>query len=130
MVGPITAAETALHNGDARRRIAMWSRTDPLTLFGAGMNGRGWDEIGPAFDRLEQQFSNCTSYEIEIIAAEARGDLAYIVALEHTSVSINGTEPTPYVLRVTTIFRRDDGEWKVVHRHGDNLPADIGASSA
>jgi ketosteroid isomerase-like protein len=61
------------------------------------------------------------------IAAEARGDLAYTVALEHTTASINGAQPTPYVLRATTIFRRENGEWKVVHRHGDALAADSGA---
>jgi len=44
------------------------------------------------------------------VAAEASGDLAYTVALEHTTASVNGAEPRPYVLRVTTIFRREDGE--------------------
>lgn len=28
----------------------------------------------------------------------------------------------PYTLRVTQIYRREDGDWKVVHRHGDHLP--------
>jgi ketosteroid isomerase-like protein len=105
-------------------RIAMWSRAEPLTLFGAAISGRGWGEIGPIFDRLGKQFSNCLSYQNEIVAAEARGDLAYTVALEHTTASINGADPKPYVLRATTIFRREDGEWKVVHRHGDALAAD------
>jgi ketosteroid isomerase-like protein len=27
-------------------------------------------------------------------------------------------------LRVTQIYRREDGEWKLVHRHGDELAAD------
>lgn len=130
IVDRLTAAETALHDGDARERTVMWSRTEPLTLFGAGMSGRGWDEIGPIFDVLGNQFSNCLAYENEIIAAEARGDLAYIVALEHTTASINGAEPKPSVLRATTIFRRENGEWKIVHRHGDALPADIGADPA
>jgi ketosteroid isomerase-like protein len=130
MASRITAAETALHNGDARQRIAMWSRSEPLTLFGAGMNGRGWDQIGPIFDVLGTQFSDCLAYENEIIAAEARGDLAYIVALEHTTASINGAEPKPYILRATTIFRRENGEWKVAHPHGDALPADIAADPA
>ena len=123
----ITEAETALHNGDAGPRIAMWSRTEPLTLFGAAMAGRGWGEIGPIFDALGQQFSHCLSYQNEIVAAEARGDLAYTVALEHTTASINGAEPKPYVLRATTIFRRENGEWKIVHRHGDALAAESGA---
>jgi ketosteroid isomerase-like protein len=119
----ITEAEMALHNGDPGLRIAMWSRTEPLTLF-AAMSGRGWGEIGPIFDKLGEQFSSCVSYENEILAAEARGNLAYTVALEHTTASINGAEPQPYVLRATTIFRREDGEWKVVHRHADALAAD------
>ncbi len=124
----ITEAETALHNGDCGPRIAMWSRTEPLTLFGAAMSARGRGEIGPIFDALGKQFSNCLSYQNEIVAAEARGDLAYTVALEHTTASINGADPRPYVLRVTTIFRREDGEWKVVHRHGDALAADSAAA--
>ena len=127
MTASITAAEVALHNGDARQRSSMWSRTEPLTLFGAAMNGRGWDEIGTIFDLLGTQFSNCSSYRNEILAAEARGELAYTVALEHVTSSIGGAEPQPYVLRATTIFRREDGTWKAVHRHGDALPADVGA---
>jgi ketosteroid isomerase-like protein len=124
MVPRIIETEIALHNGDSAARIAMWSRAEPLTLFGAAMSGRGWGEIAPSFDALGKQFSNCVSYENEIIAAWASGDLAYIVALEHTKASIKGAEPKPYVLRATTIFRREDGEWKVVHRHADALSAD------
>jgi ketosteroid isomerase-like protein len=127
-MGPqITEAEIALHNGDSGPRIAMWSRAEPLTLFGAAVSGRGWGEIRPIFDALGKQFSDCLSYENEIIAAEARGDLAYTVALEHTTASVNGAAPRPYVLRVTTIFRREDGEWKVVHRHGDALASQSAA---
>ena len=122
----ITEAETALHNGDPGPRIAMWSRVDPVTLFGAVVSGSGWDQIGPIFGSLGEQFSDCRSYENQIIAAEASGDLAYTVALEHTTASINGAEPQPYVLRVTTIFRREAGEWKVIHRHGDALATDSG----
>ena len=115
-----------MHNGDSRPWMAMWSRTEPVTLFGAVKSGRDWGELAPIFAALGEQFSNCLSYKPEIVAAEARGDLAYIVALEHTTASINGAEPTSYVLRVTTIFRREDGEWKAVHRHGDSLAADFG----
>jgi ketosteroid isomerase-like protein len=122
----ITATEIALHNGDSGPRIAMWSRTEPLTLFGAAMSATGWGDIGPSFEALGRQFSNCSSYENEIVAAEAIGDLAYIVALEHTTASIKGAEPEPYELRVTTIFRREDSEWRVVHRHADALAADAG----
>jgi ketosteroid isomerase-like protein len=127
----LTEAEIALHDGDASPRIAMWSRNDPVTVFGAAaLNGRGWAELGPLFERLGSSFSNCTSYENEVIAAGASGDLAYIVAFEHTTASVNGAPPQPYMLRVTTVFRREDGEWKVVHRHGDPLASKAAAALA
>ena len=122
----ITEAGTAIHDGDAGPWISMWSRSEPVTLFGAAKSGRDWAEIEPIFEALGQQFSNCVEYENEIVTAEARGDLAYIVAMEHTTASVNGAEPTTYDLRVTTIYRREDGEWKTVHRHGDALAADFG----
>ena len=118
----LTAADTALHNGDAAPRKAMWSTTEPVTLFGAAMMTTGWPSIEATFDRLGARFSDCTAFDIEVVAAGASGDLAYLVAFEHTTASIGGKPPAPYVLRVTTIFRREAGAWKVVHRHADPLP--------
>jgi ketosteroid isomerase-like protein len=115
-------AEIALHNGDARPRSAMWSQSDPLTLFGAVKSVTGWAEIGPAFEWLAKSFSNCESHEYEVIAAGASGDLAYVVGVEHTTASVGGAAPAAYSLRVTTVFRREEGEWKVVHRHADPIP--------
>jgi ketosteroid isomerase-like protein len=108
--------------GDAAPRKALWSTSDPVTLFGAAMMTTGWPEIEATFDRLATRFSDCTSFEIEVVAAGVSGDLAYLVAFEHTTASIGGDPPAPYTLRVTTIFRREGGVWKVVHRHADPLP--------
>jgi hypothetical protein len=80
-------AETALHKGDAAPRKAMWARTEPVTLLGAALSAAGWEAIEPLFDRLQARFSNCSSCEHEVIAAGASGDLAYIVAFEHTTAS-------------------------------------------
>ena len=119
-------AETVLHNGDAAPRKAMWSRADPVTLFGAALSATGWKEIEPIFDRLQARFSNCTSCEHEVIAAGASADLAYIVAFERTTASVNDSPPLPYTLRATTVFRREDSEWKVVHRHADAVASENG----
>jgi ketosteroid isomerase-like protein len=120
--------DTALHNGDAALRKALWSTTEPLTLFGAAMMTTGWPQIEATFDWLATQFSDCTAFDIEVVAAGASGDLAYLVAFEHTIASIGGNSPAPYALRVTTIFRREAGSWKVVHRHADHLPGGGSAS--
>ena len=114
-------AEVAIHNGDAAPRFAIWSRHDPVTVLGAWRSGSGQDEVGDIFRELEHTFSDCDSYSHEIIAADVNGDMAYTVGYEHTSASING-EPRRYTLRVTQISRREDGEWKVAHRHADHLP--------
>jgi ketosteroid isomerase-like protein len=114
----------ALHNGDPGPRLAMWSTTDPVTLFGAAMSGRGWAQVGRIFRSIAARWSDCTDQRVELLAAGVSGDLAYTVELEHTSVSVDGVPVEPYTLRVTQVYRREDGEWKVVHRHGDQLPVD------
>ncbi len=112
-------AETALHNGDAGLRTTIWSHTDPVTLFEAAVTKSVWGDIGLTFDWLASRFSNCKSFEYKVIGADASDDLAPLGGIEHTTASSGGVPPVPYSLRVTTIFRRGDGEWKVVHRHGD-----------
>ena len=126
----LTEAEIAIHNGDAGPRIAMWSHNEPVTLFGAAVTRTGWAEARRTFEWLGSSFSDCTGYEIEVVAAGASGDLAYLVAFEHTTASVNGAPPESYTLRVTTVFRREDGEWRVAHRHGDSLKSRAGAGLA
>ena len=126
VVPRLTEVDSALHNGDAKPRLALWSANDPVTVFGAAMSATGREEIASVFEWLAGRFSNCESFEYEVVAADARGDLGYIVGVEHTTASVGGAPPESYSLRVTTILRREDGEWKVVHRHADPVP-DSGA---
>ena len=119
----LQAADTALHNGDASARAALWSHNDPVTLFGAAVTTTGWEKVGATFDWLASRFSNCTAFAYDVLAAGVSGDLAYIVGVEHTTASIGDDPPADYALRVTTIFRREADEWRVVHRHGDPYDA-------
>ena len=117
-------AGEALHNDDPTPHMQMWSTQDPLTLFGAVKSGSGWCEVGQVFRWLGSGFSDCTAYRFELVAAGVSSDLAYTVGLEHTSASWDGVPGEPYTLRVTHVYRRENGEWKIVHRHGDHLPID------
>jgi ketosteroid isomerase-like protein len=83
---------------------------------------RGWGEVAPAFEFLTSRFSNGTRYDYEVIGAGASGDIVYFVGTEHSVASVGGATPEAIDLRVTTICRREDGEWKIVHRHADPLP--------
>ena len=113
-------AELALHNGDAGPRRALWSRNEPVSVLGAWRNAFGQQELDELFSGLARQFSHCTSYEFELLAYGVAGDMAYTAGLEHTSASVDGV-PRSYVLRATQVYRREEGHWKVVHRHGDTV---------
>jgi ketosteroid isomerase-like protein len=111
-------AEFALHNGDASPRRALWSRNEPVSVLGAMRNALGQREIDELFSSLERTFSDCTSHVFELQAYDVTGRMAYTAGLEHTSCSIDG-QPGSYTLRATQVYRLEDGEWKVAHRHGD-----------
>ncbi|WP_415856913.1 nuclear transport factor 2 family protein [Sinomonas sp. G460-2] len=110
------AAEVALHNGDAAPRFRTWSEREPITLFGAWLSANGSRAVREVFSKLARAFSDATSSAIELIAADVSGDMAYTAHREITSVSVDGSARA-YVLRVTQVYRREAGEWKVVHRH-------------
>ncbi len=114
-------AEHALCRGDVGLRSETWSQRDPVTLFGAGVSvRRGWDEVSDTFRWLAGRFSALHDYRFELVATGASGDLAYTVGFEHKTAVVDG-EPATYTLRVTHVYRREDGVWKVVHRHGDRV---------
>ena len=113
-------AELALHNGDAGPRRKIWSRKEPVSILGAFRNAIGLREIDQLFSSLEKTFSNCTAYTFELQAYDVGAEVAYTAGLEHTSCSIDG-QPGSYTLRATQVYRLENGEWKVAHRHGDTV---------
>lgn len=113
-------AERALHNGDAAPRRALWSLNEPVSVLGAWRNAHGQHEVDELFAALAKRFSDCRSFEFELQACDVEGDMAYTAGLEHTTASIDH-EPRSYTLRATQVYRRENGEWKVCHRHGDTV---------
>ncbi|MBO9522676.1 MAG: nuclear transport factor 2 family protein [Nocardioidaceae bacterium] len=117
-------AEKAIHDGILGPRLELWTRQDPVTVFGAAIPLlSGWDEVLPGFDWVASRFRRCTSYRFEVVAAGVSGDLAYVAGFEHTTAEVEGVERS-YTLRTTHVYRREEGAWKIVHRHGDAPPAD------
>ncbi len=113
------SAEHALVKGDAGPRREFWSEHEPVTILGAARDSLNRQEVEQVFDWLEKLLSSGEA-ELEVIAAGASGDLGYIVGYERTAgASIAGQPQPDFELRVTLIFRREDGEWRAVHRHAD-----------
>ena len=116
------AADMAILNGDSGPRKALWSHRDPVTVLGAARTASGWPAVADLFDWLAENFSNGTSYDLDVTAVGVSGDLGYVVGSEHSNASVGGAAPAQIELRVTLIFRRENGAWKEIHRHADPIP--------
>ena len=116
-------ATTGVRNGDATSLIEMLSMREPVTLFPASQPAqRGRAEVSQAFQRVASLYANSTPVTFELVAAGVSGDLAYVVGYERGAASVGGGPVEPVDLRVTQVYRREDDEWKLVHRHGDPGP--------
>lgn len=60
------------------------------------------------------------SPDFETMAKYVTPDLPYVVWVERAKVA-GRDDVVPLHLRVTMIFRPEDGEWKIVHRHADPI---------
>jgi ketosteroid isomerase-like protein len=119
-------AEEAMVLGDPAPRMELWSRRDPITLFGAatGACKAGWEDLSRIFGWVASTFSNVSDFRFDVEVAHVSGDLAYTVGYERFNGSIDGRPVAPMTVRVTHVYRRENGEWKIVHRHGDSAPLD------
>jgi ketosteroid isomerase-like protein len=115
-------AYRALCSGDVESWAAICSTRDPVSLFGAGGSASGAEEVRGVQEWVAGHFTGLVEEKQELIAAGACGELAYTVAFEHKTVETLGGERATYTLRTTHVFRREDGEWRIVHRHGDRPP--------
>jgi ketosteroid isomerase-like protein len=119
-------AEEAIVHGDPAPRMELWSRQEPVTLFGAGTGEckTGWDELSRIFNWVASTFSEVSDFRFDVEVADVSGDLAYAIGYERFNGSIGGRPVAPVTVRVTHVYRHEDGEWKIVHRHGDSAPVD------
>lgn len=113
-------AVEAAHNGDPSPFLDMWSTKDPVTLLGAvGPALSGWERVTRRQRSVFSRFSNGTPVDFELVASDLSGDFAYTVGYERSSFSVDGGPVESLTLRVTHIYRRENGDWKLVHRHAD-----------
>jgi ketosteroid isomerase-like protein len=83
---------------------------------------RGWEQVAATGERAASQVRDGELVGFDIVAKYVTPELAYIVWVERTKAKVGGRQDVvPLALRVTTIFRPEDGVWKVVHRHADPI---------
>jgi ketosteroid isomerase-like protein len=116
-------AQRAFHAGDPEPNIALWATTDPVTLFAVrGKRKHGTVEVTTAFREVSAWFPDLHAYEWEPVETVVADDFAYTVCIEPYTASIHGGPREAVEYRSTHVFRRQNGQWRAVHRHADRQP--------
>jgi ketosteroid isomerase-like protein len=107
----------------------MFSHKDDVSLAGPQPTAHrgnipissGWEQVGKTLDNAIMYFREGRVISFDNIAKYIDRDLAFSVEVERFYSKVGESKHIAQVaLRVTSIFRRkEEGEWKVVHRHAD-----------
>lgn len=114
-------AALAYCQGDARPVNALTTQAEPASFFGPdGKVVKGAERVRSVYSGGASMFGHNGASRLEILQCEASGDVGYWCGLQHADVEMDG-ERRPMTLRITELFRRENGDWKLVHRHADML---------
>jgi ketosteroid isomerase-like protein len=101
----------------------MYSRANDVTLanpFGHAVRGRA--EVEAALDYVSSRFSDGEVTEFNNIARYETADLVTFLDVEHWRTRVGGARDLSDLdLRVSSTYRREDSEWRLVHRHADPI---------
>jgi ketosteroid isomerase-like protein len=108
----------------------LFSEREDVTLGNPfGPFARGWTQVVETMERAASNYRDGEASGFDTISKYSTPELAYMVEVERLRSKVAGREDVaPVDLRVTSIFRREDGRWRLVHRHADPIttvqPAD------
>ena len=110
-------------NGNPKPVQKLFSHREDATLANPqGSAARGWKEVAEAMEHAASTRQDGKFVGFETLAKYVTPELAYVMELEQLEAKVHGGEDiSPYALRVTMIFRPEEGTWKVVHRHADQI---------
>jgi ketosteroid isomerase-like protein len=109
-------------NGDASPLADSWSQgADVTTMHPIGGREVGWGKVQDSFQQVAQVATE-GRIRLEDQIIRVTGDLAYELGVERGALKLVG-QPANIDIRVTNIYRREEGTWKIVHHHADVSPA-------
>jgi ketosteroid isomerase-like protein len=115
------AATDRIMRGDARGFKDLYSRRGDITLGNPfGGFGRGWEGVVEQLERAASYFSDGRATDFEAISKTAADELGYTVEIERVEVKVGGREEqAEFAARVTSVYRREEDGWNLIHRHAD-----------
>ena len=118
-------AARAFVRGDVAPLGRIVARLSPATFFGPqGGYEQGSDHVYSIYERDATRFTSGDS-SFEILHMAASDSIAYWAGFQQAMARLDGsTEPIPFNLRVTEVFRREGDEWELIHRHADPLASE------
>jgi ketosteroid isomerase-like protein len=118
------AGLNSMANGDSGVLADIWSHDAAVTAMNP-IGGReiGWDAVRGPFE-LFAKVASKGKVELKDQLIRVVGDLAYEVGIEYGQVLLAGEKVT-IEHRVTNIYKKEGGAWKMVHHHTDISPAMI-----
>ncbi len=120
--GSFYSALNRMANGERGAMRAIWSHTASATaLHPIGGRDVGWDQIETSFDNVAGIASG-GDIRLKDQLIQVSGDMAYEVGTETGTLTLGGLKAS-IAHRVTNIYRREGGHWKLVHHHTDTSPA-------
>jgi ketosteroid isomerase-like protein len=115
------AAINRMANGDAGSLSDIWSHTAAVTaMHPIGGRQVGWDKVRESFQQVAQIASE-GRVRLDDQIIQVTGDLAYELGVERGQATFAGQQVT-LDHRVTNIYHREAGSWKMVHHHTDLSP--------
>ena len=117
--------------GDPKPVQALFSHREDASLANPyGPPVRGWEKVSEVVEHAASLRRDGKATGYEVVAKYVTGELAYVVQIERAESKVGDREEiTPYAVRATNIFRPEEGEWKIVHRHADPITTPQAAES-
>ena len=110
-------------NGDPVPIIEVWSHgSDVTAMHPLGGQQTGWEEVRASWEQVAQAFSDGQVSIEDLVVVPLADDVAYTLGTEHGQAKLR-EETVGIDWRVTNIYRREEGEWNIVHHHTDVSPA-------
>jgi ketosteroid isomerase-like protein len=105
---------------------ALFSERDDITIANPfGPVRRGRKEAIETMQRAASLWRDGEIVGFERISTHSSDELACIVEVERFRGKVGASEEVaPIALRTTSVFRLEDGSWKIVHRHADAITAE------